>query len=430
MAGAGTTTGSRPAPVRIDDLADPRFSPEVEEMRTAMAAMASELTLELDALMAAASSETGLDDFGNEDFIERLDLLCRCVLTESGYGPHGIVSAYAQWVQLLKNRLLLEDLLKRHPEIHDVRIDRPIIICGLPRTGTTHLHNLIAADPALRSLPYWESLEPVLPDHELAAAGEPDPRLARTEAALEFVNTAMPHFKRMHEMTVDHVHEEIQLLAMDFSTMLFETLAPMPTWRDYYLAHDQTSHYEYMRTVLKALQWLRGGARWVLKSPQHIEQFEPLAATFPDATFVVTHRDPVSVTTSVATMITYTSRISQARVDPARIGGYWADRTERMLRGCVDGRDRLPADQSIDVRFDEFMADDIAMVERIYDLAGQPFTPETRAAMDAFMAGHPRGKFGGVVYDLADFGLDRDERREALRFYVDRFGVTLEDGGG
>jgi hypothetical protein len=427
---AGTATGSRPAPVRIDDLADPKFSPAVDEMRAAMAAMAPEITLEPDALMAAAAAETGLDAFGNDDFVERLDLLCRCVLTESGYGSHGIVSAYAQWIQLLKNRLLLEDLLRRHPEIHDVPIERPIIVCGLPRTGTTHLHNLIAADPALRSLPYWESLEPVLPDNEVPAVGEPDPRLVRTEAALDFVNTAMPYFKRMHEMTVDHVHEEIQLLAIDFSTMLFETLAPMPTWRDYYLAHDQTPHYEYMRTVLKALQWLRGGERWVLKSPQHIEQFGPLAATFPDATFVVTHRDPVSVTTSVATMITYTARISQARVDPARIGGYWADRTERMLRGCVDGRELLPADQAIDVRFDEFMADDVAMVERIYDLAGQPFTPETRAAMDAFMAGHPRGKFGGVLYDLADFGLDRDERRQALRFYVDRFDVTVENGTG
>ena len=421
-----TATGSRPAPVRIDDLADPKFSPEVDEMRAAMAAMAPELTLEPEALMAAAAAETGLDDFGSDDFVERLDLLCRCVLDESGYGPHGIVSAYSQWVQLLKNRLLLEDLLQRHPEIHDVRIEAPIIICGLPRTGTTHLHNLIAADPALRALPYWESLEPVLPDSERPAAGEPDPRWERTEAALEFINTAMPHFKRMHEMTVDHVHEEIQLLAIDFSTMLFETLAPIPTWRDYYLAHDQTPHYEYMKTVLKALQWLRGGDRWVLKSPQHIEQFGSLFATFPDATFVVTHRDPVSVTTSVATMITYTSRLSQAQVDPVRIGGYWSDRTERMLRGCVDGRDLLPADQSIDVRFDEFMADDIAMVERIYALAGQPFTAESRAAMDAFMADHPRGKFGGVRYDLADFGLDREERRAALRFYVERFGVTEE----
>ena len=164
MTSAGTATGSRPAPVRIDDLADPRFSPEVDEMRAAMAAMAPEITLTPDALMQAAAAETGLDDFGDERFRERLELLCRCVLDESGYGPHGIVSSYAQWVQLLKNRLLLQDLLTRHPEIHDVRIDAPIIVCGLPRTGTTHLHNLMAADPALRSLPYWESLEPVLAD--------------------------------------------------------------------------------------------------------------------------------------------------------------------------------------------------------------------------------------------------------------------------
>jgi hypothetical protein len=230
----------------------------------------------------------------------------------------------------------------------------------------------------------------------------------------------------MHEMTVDHVHEEIQLLAIDFSTMLFETTAPMPTWRDYYLAHDQAPHYEYMRTILKALQWLRGGERWVLKSPQHIEQFPALLATFPDATFVVTHRDPVAVTTSVATMLSYTARINQDPVDPVRIGGYWADRTERMLRACVDDRDVLPGDQTIDVRFDEFMADDVAMVQRIYELADQPFTAGVRQAMDDFMAEHPRGKFGGVIYDLADFDLDPAQLRRNLSFYVERFGVTEE----
>ena len=418
--------GARPAPVRIDDLAHPRFSPETAEILTAMAAMADDMQLEPDALMEAAVAKTGLSDFGDDGFREPLDVLCTAFRTEAGLSGPGIVSNHALLVQLLANRLLIQDLLRRHPEIHDVRIEAPIVVCGLPRTGTTHLHNLMAADPALRSLPYWESLEPVLPESEQPAPGETDPRIARTAVALDFVNTSMPYFKRMHEMTVDHVHEEIQLLAIDFSTMLFETTSAMPSWRDYYLAHDQTPHYEYMRTVLKVLQWLRGGERWVLKSPQHIEQFPALRATFPDATFVVTHRDPVSVTTSVATMITYTARLSHERVDPHFIGGYWADRIERMLRSCADERDVLPGGQSIDVPFDEFMADDVAMVGRIYELAGQPMTDGARAAMQSFMDEHPRGKFGGIRYDLADFGLDPVERRRALRFYTDRFGVPEE----
>ena len=414
--------GARPAPVRIDDLAHPRFSPETAEILTAMAAMADGVRLEPDPLMEAAAARTGLSDYGDDGFREPLDVLCTAFRTEAGLSGPGIVSNHALLVQLLSNRLLIQDLLRRHPEIHDVRIEAPIVVCGLPRTGTTHLHNLMAADPALRSLPYWESLEPVLPESEMPAPGEPDPRIARTAAALDFVNTSMPYFKRMHEMTVDHVHEEIQLLAIDFSTMLFETTSAMPSWRDYYLAHDQTPHYEYMRTVLKVLQWLRGGERWVLKSPQHIEQFRALRATIPDATFVVTHRDPVSVTTSVATMITYTARLSHEHF----IGGYWADRIERMLRSCADERDVLPAGQSIDVLFDEFMADDVAMVGRIYELAGQPMTDGARAAMQTFMDEHPRGKFGGIRYDLADFGLDPAERRRALRFYTDRFGVPEE----
>jgi hypothetical protein len=425
---------ARPAPVRIDDLASPRFPADVEPILGFMAEMGGSMSLTPDALMEAAAGETGLDDFGAASFKDRLAVLCETLSTEAGLSPAGRCSAFGQLTGLLKNRLLIEDLLRRHPEIDDLRIERPIIICGLPRTGTTHLHNLMSADPALRSLPYWESLEPVLsePEQEQVGAGEPDPRLARTARGLEFLNTAMPHFKRMHEMTVDHVHEEIQLLAIDFSTMLFETMAPMPTWRDYYLATDQTPIYGYLVRVLKALQWLRNGAgggprvRWVLKSPQHLEQFPVVAKTFPDATFVVTHRDPVSVTASLVTMMTYTARLSQAHVDPVAIGGYWSDRVERMLRSCVEDRDALPAGQSIDVRFAEFMADDVAMVARIYQLAGQAMTPAARASMDRFMLDHPRGRHGGVIYDLAQFGLDREERTRALQFYADRFGVDPE----
>jgi hypothetical protein len=306
-----------------------------------------------------------------------------------------------------------------------VRINRPIVIAGLPRTGTTHLHNLLAADPALRSLPYWESLEPVLSPAEAAAVepGAEDPRLARTAQALGFIGAAMPYFERMHEMTVDHAHEEIQLLAMDLSTMLFETMAPMPSWRAWYCATDQTEPYRYLRTVLQALQWLRGGDRWVLKSPQHLEQFRPLLAAFPDATVVVTHRDPAAVTASLCTMIGYTSRMFTDSVDVKGVGAYWASRVEEMLDACRRDRDVLPGAQSIDVRFDDFMADEFGTVARVYGAAGQPYDETTEAALRAYVAAHPRGRHGTVVYDLDDFGLDAATVRARNAPYADRFDV-------
>ncbi|MDA8047829.1 MAG: sulfotransferase [Actinomycetota bacterium] len=416
----------RPAPVVIDDLAEPRFGEDVRAVLAMMAEAGAALELAPGPLMAAASEQTGLDDFGSLDFVERLDVLCRALVEEGGLSPAGVMAQHGLLTGLLRNRLLIEDRIKRNPEILDIRIEAPIIICGLPRTGTTHLHNLISSDPALRSLPYWESLEPLLAESERPGPGQPDPRRARTEQALWMIGAAMPYFERMHEMTVDHVHEEIQLLAIDFSTMLFDTIAPMPTWRDYYLSHDQRPSYRYLLRILKVLQAERGGRRWVLKSPQHLEQFPALLDTFADATFVVTHRDPVSVTASMVTMLAYSARMGRDRVDVAGIGRYWADRLERMLAACVADRDVLPEDRSIDVRFPEFMADDMAMVGRIYDLAGQTLTDGSRAAMEKFMLDHPRGRHGTVVYDMAQLGLDRDERRRALRFYTDRFGLEEE----
>ena len=376
--------------------------------------------------MAVASGRVSLDDFGDGAFRSRLAVLCDALRSEAGLSAPGVVTLHTQLVQLLANRLLVQDLLQRHPEIRDVPVRRPIIICGLPRTGTTHLHNLMSADPALRSLPYWESLEPVSPPGEVPVPGEPDPRRARTEFALGVLNTAMPHFRRMHEMTADHVHEEIQLLAIDMSTMLFETQALMPSWRDHYKAEDQTGPYRYLRTVLQVLQWLRGGERWVLKSPQHLEQFHPLVETFPDATFVVTHRDPASVTVSMATMVAYTARMSVERVDPGAIGRYWTERADDLFRACAADRHVLPAERSIDVRFHEFMTDDLATVEAVYATAGQPFTVEARSAMERFMAEHPRGRHGTVSYRPGELGIDPDERRRALAGYVERFGVRRE----
>jgi hypothetical protein len=405
--------------IHIHDLAHPEFTPEVEQIRAAMATMAEECVLETDALLERARVESALDDYGDQSFVEPLAVLLDALVDTASLSPTGVLSLHTQLVQLLKNRLLLTDLLARHPEVQQIEVVAPIVIAGLPRTGTTHLHNLLAADPALRYLPYWESIEPFPVPAE--AAVEHDPRIGRTEQALWFMDLAMPLFPLMHEITPWAAHEEIHLLAIDFSTMFFETLAHAPAWSDYYRTHDQTPHYRYLRTTLQALQFLTGDRRWVLKSPQHIEQFGPLAAVFPDATFVVTHRDPVDVVISMATMIAYTARMTVDPVRPQVLGRYWADRIEQMLRACVRDRDLLPSDRTIDVRFDEFMADDLAMVRRIYELADQPFDGPAQDAMAAYLAGHERGHLGRIDYRPSEVGLDRDELRERLAFYTERF---------
>ena len=419
----------RPSAIRIDDLADPQFPPHIAEMMRSVEPIAADLDFTIDAVTEQAAAETGLESFGDDSFREPISVLLRALDSEAGLSPFGRVSSHAQTVGHLKNRLRVEDLVAANPEILDVEIARPIVIVGQPRTGTTHLHNLMSVDPALRTLPYWESLEPVLPSDEQKAVddGAPDPRRARCEVGLALVNEAMPNFKRMHEMTVDHVHEEIQLLALAGSTMLFETMAVMPSWRDYYLAHDQTPAYRYLKKVLQCCQWLRGGERWVLKSPQHLEQIPALLDVFPDATFVFTHRDPIAVITSCNTMMAYSARLSAAKVDPPKIGRYWSERIQTKLNAGMRDHDLLPSERTIDVPFDEFMAGDVAMVTRIYATAEQPFTAEARAAMEAFVIDNPRGRHGGVIYDLeGDFGIDPAELRESMRPYTDRFGVTLE----
>jgi hypothetical protein len=203
----------------------------------------------------------------------------------------------------------------------------------------------------------------------------------------------------------------------------------VPRWRDYYFAHDQTPHYAYLKRVLQALQWLRGPDRWILKSPQHMEQLGPLIDTFPDATVVITHRDPVSVIASAVTMLVYGDRVRRTRVDPPAVAAYWVDRVEHLLRACARDRARVPEGRSIDVWFHEFMADDVGTVERIYALADLEMTPEARAALETFLRENPRGKHGRIVYDLErDFGLDGESLRRKFDFYFERFGVALERG--
>ncbi|MBV5242713.1 sulfotransferase [Mycolicibacterium sp. PAM1] len=405
--------------VHITDLARPTFTPEARVIIDGMAAMAPYCPLTAEALHEQASAQTGLTDFGDQGYRERMSVLLKAFEELPGLTSFGRTYAFSLMLTFLKGRLQVVDHLKRHPEVFDIDIAAPMIIAGLPRTGTTHLHSMLAADPALRSLPYWEAQEPLPPPGE---EGTFEPRRQRTGDALNISNTLMPYFALMHEMTVDHIHEDIGLMVQDFASGFFTTLTHLPRWSDYPRDHDQTPGYQFLRMMLQVLSHQDGSTRrWVLKSPQHLEQFVPIMNVFPDATVIVTHRDPVDVSVSMATMMTYTMRMSVDEVDVPTVAGYWIDRIDEMLSACLRDHDKLPAERTIDVRFDEFMADDLARVQRVWDTAGYTPSDESRAAVAEYLAGHTRGRLGTVDYRAEDLGLDRDELRRRFAPYVERF---------
>jgi hypothetical protein len=406
--------------IRIDDLREPRYSDAQQ------GALDYERTMRVvfdeNELLDAARERTGLHNFGDDGFRARLRAMIDAVDDDSGLNQLGRLTIHQRALRLLQSRLLLEDLYRRHPEIDDVALEPPIIVVGLPRSGTTHLVNLVAADQRLRSLPYWESIEP------FPLPGEPPgARWERCRSSYELQMQMAPLLQAMHHQHPDAIEEEIELEDLDFASYTLEWYARVPRWRDYYLSLDQRPHYAYLRRVLKALTFLRGPNRWVLKSPQHLEQLGPLVETFPDAAFAVTHRDPISVISSAVTMLAYGDRMRRYAIEPEALAEYWVDRIERLLRACVRDRDLLPADRTVDVLFHEFMADDVAMVEQIYARAGLPMTVDAREQLDAFMAANERGKYGRIVYDPhGDFGLDIDAVRQRFAFYYDRFPVEIE----
>ncbi len=415
--------------VRLTDLEDPWLPWPVRALNGALRPFAARaFPLEPEGLMAEARRRTGLSRFGEPRFREGLEVLCRALDEEARLSAFGRFASRSLLVQQLVARLLLEDLLARHPEIHDIQIVEPLVILGLPRTGTTHLHNLLSQHPGLRSLAYWESLEPFpLPSEKPRSDGR-DPRVVRCEQATRGISWLMPHFSAMHEMAAELPHEEMQLLGLDFASMLYEASYAVPSYGAWFERTDHTASYRYLRTVLQALTFLRGGERWLLKTPQHLGQMGPLMAAFPDAKVLHTHRDPARVTVSMVTMAVYALRMNSDAVDAKAAAARWSARVEGLLRAGVQGREAglVPEAQVMDVRFDELMKDNLAMVERIAAFAGLPVDDAIRARTRAYLEANPPGRHGKIDYRFEDVWLRQEERREALAFYQRRFRVRDE----
>ena len=423
---------SKPPIITIDDMADPVITPGLAAARQGPADFPDRLTAE--DLLQRAMDETGLSDFGEDTgFRERLKVTLESLYEDAGLTRGGRITILQNAVRVMANRLRIEDLVKRHPEILSIPIEKPIFIAGLPRSGTTHLVNWLARDERLNSLTLWESEEPV-PAVEVAP-GEVDPRLARSAGTWEAFGRLLPHMAAMHEMTATDIHEDNELMFMDLNCYNWEFQSRLPRWIDYYLAHDRTGSYAYEKKVLQVISWYRGVGpgepgrrRWLLKSPQHMENLAAIKAVFPDATMVICHRDPVDVLRSLTTMLGYSDRIRRDPVDSPGLARHWADRIERLLRECVAQRSAWPADQSIDVLFHEYMSDQEGMARRIYALAGLELPPETEAKLLGYLSENPRHAHGKVIYDLEGvFATDVAALRDRFAFYYDRFPVTQEN---
>ncbi|OBF03012.1 hypothetical protein A5730_22605 [Mycobacterium sp. ACS4054] len=418
--------GSAVDDIDFDDLTAPKLTDVQRQILEFTEAKA--VDFDVDRMLGEAVEQAGVNDLDDFDgFGDRLTAHVAAIEGDEGLRQLTRSTLRQRVVRLLRNRLSLTELLKRYPEIETIAIEKPFIVVGMPRSGTTHLVNLIAADPRRRALPYWESQEPIPARGQGPDIDGIDPRYARAKSEHDALMVSAPVVAAMHDRFPEAIEEEVELLDLDLAGYVLEWHARVPDWRDYYLSLDQTRHYAYLRKVLQALTFLRGPRTWVLKSPQHCEQLGPLMATFPDATVAFTHRDPVAVIQSAITMMAYSDRLRRTSIDPDWLLDYWSDRVRRLLGACVRDRELVPAERSIDIGFHQLNGNEMAILERLYACGDVELTPKVRKRFEKYLDGNPRGKHGRIRYDLhRHFGITADELRARFGFYFDKFDVHAE----
>ncbi len=375
-------------------------------------------------LRAVACRETGLSDSGDEDFREPLSQLLHALESEARLTLVGRIVARVDIVGLLANRLRLKEDRRRHPEIGEERIRRPVFIVGLPRSGSTLLHHLLAQDPASRTARAWEVMEPSPPPEKTCY--ETDPRIARAARRLRWFDRLVPDFKRIHPLGAELPLECIVIMSASFVSPRFLNYH-VPSYQTWLAAADLRPAYEFHRRFLQHLQWRAPGDRWVLKAPSHVFGFEPLFATYPDAVVVQTHRDPVTVLASVASKTLVLRGAFTDRLDPTEIGAEetqrWSSGLELAMQARQDGRRE---GRFLDVRYQDLLRDPMATVRRIYDRFGMAFTVAAEARMQRFLATHPKDQHGPHRYSLETFGLDARDLAHRFKSYCERFGLEHE----
>lgn len=384
--------------------------------------------MDADALCEAASAATGLDDFGDPAFRAPLELFLHSGATDGQLNAIGAAALEGMALGNLVNRLRVIDWHARNPQARNASVERPIFLIGLPRSGTTALSHLLSADPANRSLLNWEAVESVPPP---TRDWRDDSRFLAALEAPDMLDMINPEFKKIHHDPVDMPVECAVLLGQSFISLHLSTTFNLPSYMDALFETDHTPAYEYHRLTLQLLQSENPG-RWQLKSPVHLVDPWALAATYPDARFVLTHRDPVNIVASVCSLV----RSLAGTFTDADWNDYirttWPAIVGTLLDNQSRFRDELTAagrgDAFVDLAYADLVSDPIASIAGMYDALGEPFTVEAEAAMRAHSATHVKDRFGRHSYSLEDWDLDGAALAERFADYTDRYAEFLEPG--
>jgi len=384
------------------------------------------LPVDEEGLLRAARKQTGLEDFGGEGFRAGLRRLVESLNQDAQLNVLGRISARTTLQSSLRNRLQLWDHRKRQPQVADEEIREPLFILGLPRTGTTVLFNLLALDPANRAPLAWEVERPCPPPR--AETYRSDPRIRLMEKQFANLTRMAPNLYAIHEFGAELPQECVAITGHEFRSVQFHVIFNVASYQEWLDGQSAIPALEFHRRFLQHLQSEFPHRRWVLKTPGHLAVIDDLLEVYPDARIVHTHRDPVAVMPSLASL-SYTLRgISSDRVDPHVVGRQqtelWAGHVDRALR--ARDRVRSRAEQFIDIQFDDVARDPIAVVERIYAHFDVPFLDAARQRMQTYLAANPRGKHGAHHYTLEEFGLDRAALRRRFGGYCERFGIPQE----
>ncbi len=383
------------------------------------------MSLHVAQLLDASRSQTGLEDFGSPSFREALEVLVDALERDARLSPAGQQTALAHLTQLLATRLEIEECYRRHPEIEAQSIAAPVFILGLPRTGTTALTYLMAQDPDTRCLRFWESQAPTPPPE--TATQDSDPRIAAAQAVLDTMHGAFPELVSMYFATATSPTECQDLLGREFRTHHFAGMYQVPTYARWQMECDMEPAYRYHRRTLKLLQWRCPPTRWLLKTPVHMLSLEALIRVYPDARFIMTHRDPAAVLGSVCSLIALMYRMTSDQADLAALGALQLEVWTEALQRLGDFRRRYGETRFADLYFRELEETPIDAVTRAYAHLGLPFTDAARVRMQRWAADNPRDKHGEHAYRLEDYGLDRQAVGAQLAAYRQRFDVPSED---